>query len=197
MNGALTIGTWDGANIEIAQEVGEKNIYIFGLRAEQIAEMKVKGTYVPRELYEEDAQIKEVLDAINSDRFCANEHGLFAWIFDELVHRSDKYFHIADFLSYVETHRRIEQEYLTEEVWWRKAVLNVARIGKFSSDRTVQEYARDIWHIGPYEKSWRPAKGGVRSAGAAPTGKTNGEAVSVPEEEVAPRSTTNGTVSED
>ena len=85
MNGALTIGTWDGANIEIAQEVGEENIYIFGLRAEQIAEMKEKGTYIPRDLYDEHPQIKEVLDAINSDRFCPNEHGLFGWIFDELL----------------------------------------------------------------------------------------------------------------
>lgn len=186
MNGALTIGTWDGANIEIAQEVGEENVYIFGLRAEQIAEMMAKGTYNPHDQYAEDPQIKEVLDAINSDRFCANEHGLFAWIFDELVHRGDKYFHIADFLSYLETHRLIEQEYLMEEVWWGKAALNVARIGKFSSDRTVQEYARDIWHIGQYEKSWRPAKGGVRPAASVPTGKSNGEAAPVAGVEVAP-----------
>jgi glycogen phosphorylase len=181
MNGALTIGTWDGANIEIAQEVGEDNIYIFGLRAEQIAEMKEKGTYIPRDLYDEDPQIKEVLDAINSDRFCPNEHGLFGWIFDELLDRGDKYFHLADFLSYVDTHRLIEQEYLSDDVWWRKAVLNVARIGKFSSDRTVQEYARDIWHIGPYEKSWRPAKPSVRAAASAPVAKSNGEDVSTPQ----------------
>jgi starch phosphorylase len=192
MNGALTIGTWDGANIEIAQEVGEDNIYIFGLRAEQIAEMKEKQTYSPRDRYDEDPQVKEVLDAINSDRFCANEHGLFGWIFDELVHRGDKYFHIADFPSYMETQRLIEQEYLSEEVWWRKAVLNVARIGKFSSDRTVQEYARDIWHIGPHEKSWRPGKAGVRPASPAPAGKSNGEAVPVAEVEVTPESGANG-----
>ena len=191
MNGALTIGTWDGANIEIAQEVGEENIYIFGLRAEQIAEMKEKGTYIPRDLYDEHPPIKEVLDAINSDRFCESEHGLFGWIFDELVHRGDKYFHLADFLSYIETHRLIEQEYLAEEVWWQKAVLNVARIGKFSSDRTVQEYARDIWHIGQYEKSWRPAKGGVTKAPSPPAAKANGEAATVAEVEVAPRSATN------
>ena len=95
--------------------------------------------------------------------------------------RGDKYFHIADFLSYVETHRLIEQEYLADDIWWRKAVLNVARIGKFSSDRTVQEYARDIWHIGQYEKSWRPAKPSVRPAASAPVTKSNGEDVSAPE----------------
>jgi len=186
MNGALTIGTWDGANVEIAQEVGEDNIYIFGLRAEQIAEMKEKKTYSPHDLYDQDPQVKEVLDAINSDRFCPNEHGLFGWIFDELLDHGDKYFHIADFPSYMETQRLIEQEYLSEEVWWRKAVLNVARIGKFSSDRTVQEYARDIWHIGPYEKSWRPAKNSVRKAPTVATGKSNGEAPPVAEVEVAP-----------
>ncbi len=193
MNGALTIGTWDGANIEIAEEVGEDNIYIFGLRAEEIAEMKKEATYNPRDRYDEDPQVKEVLDAINSDRFCASEHGLFCWIFDELVHRGDKYFHIADFPSYMETQRLIEQEYLNEEVWWRKAVLNVARIGKFSSDRTVQEYARDIWHIGTYEKSWRPAKGSVRKPQPA-AGKSNGEAV--PVAPAAPEDTGNHPVTE-
>ena len=195
MNGALTIGTWDGANIEIAQEVGEENIYIFGLRAEQIAEMKEKGTYIPRDLYDESPQIKEVLDAINSDRFCQSEHGLFGWIFDELLVRGDKYFHLADFLSYVETHRLIEQEYLADEVWWQKAVLNVARIGKFSSDRTVQEYARDIWHIGQYEKSWRPAKGGVTKAPSASATKANGEAA-IAEVEVAPGLPSTGAATE-
>jgi starch phosphorylase len=194
MNGALTIGTWDGANIEIAEEVGLENIYIFGLRAEQIAEMKAKSSYNSRELYDEHALVKEVMDAINSDRFCPSEHGLFTWIFDELVHRGDKYFHIADFPGYMQTQKLIEQEYLIEDVWWRKSVLNVARIGKFSSDRTVQEYARDIWHIGQYEKSWRPGKPAVRTAAA--TTKANGEATTPePVAESTPKST-NQTVTE-
>ncbi len=106
--------------------------------------------------------IREVMDALASDRFCPNEHGLFRWIFDELVHRGDRYFHIADFPAYVETQQTIDTEYLNQDVWWRKAVLNVARIGKFSSDRTVLEYARDIWHIGQFEKSGRAAKPPVR-----------------------------------
>src|SRR5579871_306521 len=158
MNGALTIGTYDGANIEIAEEVEEENIYIFGLRAEQIRAMQQKGSYNARELYETDADIREVMDALASDRFCPNEHGLFRWIFDELVHRGDRYFHIADFPSYIETQRRIDGEYLNEEIWWRKAVLNVARIGRFSSDRCVNEYAQDIWRIGQFERSARSAK---------------------------------------
>ncbi len=162
MNGALTIGTYDGANIEIAEEVGEDNIYIFGLRSEEIREMQQKGSYNSHERYENDPAIREVMDALASDRFCPNEHGLFRWIFDELVHRGDRYFHIADFPAYVETQQSIDTEYLNQDVWWRKAVLNVARIGKFSSDRTVLEYARDIWHIGQFEKSGRAAKPPVR-----------------------------------
>jgi starch phosphorylase len=153
MNGALTIGTWDGANIEIAEEVGLDNIFIFGLRAEEILEMQQKGTYNPRERYDNDPVVKEVMDALASDRFCPNEHGLFRWIFDELVHRGDRYYHIADFPSYVEIQKQIAREYQKDEIWCRKSILNVARIGKFSSDRTVLEYSRDIWHIGPYEKS--------------------------------------------
>jgi starch phosphorylase len=152
MNGALTIGTWDGANIEIADEVGLENIFIFGLRAEQILEMQKSASYNPREQYDSNPVVKEVMDALASDRFCASEHGLFRWIFDELVHRGDKYYHIADFPGYVEVQDEISGEFLKDEIWCRKAILNVARIGKFSSDRTVLEYARDIWQIGPHEK---------------------------------------------
>jgi starch phosphorylase len=182
MNGALTIGTYDGANIEIAEEVGEDNIYIFGLRSEEIREMQKKGSYNPRDRYDNDASIREVMDALASDRFCPNEHGLFRWIFDELVHRGDRYYHLADFPGYIETQQLISGEYRKEEIWWRKAVLNVARIAKFSSDRTVTEYARDIWHIGPFEKSSRPAKMPIRPP--APAAKPNGDAVAV--DEVAP-----------
>ena len=152
MNGALTIGTYDGANIEIAEEVGDDNIYIFGLRAEEIREMQQKGSYDPRERYEKDASVHEVMDALASDRFCPNEHGLFRWIFDELVHRGDRYYHIADFPAYVETQALVDSEYLEDDLWCRKAILNVARIGKFSGDRAVTEYARDIWHIGQFER---------------------------------------------
>ena len=177
MNGALTIGTYDGANIEIAEEVGEDNIYIFGLRAGEILEMQQKGAYDPHERYQADATVHEVMDALASDRFCPNEHGLFRWIFDELVHRGDRYYHIADFPSYVETQALINEEYLQEKLWWRKAILNVARIGKFSSDRTVQEYARDIWHIGQFEKSSRPAKPAARAV--VPAAKPSGNVPAV------------------
>jgi starch phosphorylase len=162
MNGALTIGTWDGANIEIAEEVGLDNIFIFGLRAEEILEMQQKGSYNPRERYDNDPAVREVMDALASDRFCPNEHGLFRWIFDELVHRGDRYYHISDFPSYVETQKQVAHEYRQDDVWNRKSILNVARIGKFSSDRTILEYARDIWHIGPYEKATPVSKAGTK-----------------------------------
>ena len=181
MNGALTVGTWDGANIEIAQEVGLENIFIFGLRAEEILEMQRGGRYNPRERYDNDPVIKEVMDALASDRFCPSEHGLFRWIFDELVHRGDKYYHIADFPSYVEVQNEISEEYQKDEIWCRKSILNVARIGKFSSDRTVLEYARDIWHIGPYEKAakgFKPAGKPPASGGSEPPA-LNGEGIPV------------------
>jgi glycogen phosphorylase len=172
MNGALTIGTYDGANIEIAEEVGDDNIYIFGLRADEIREMQQKGSYNPQDRYQSDASVHEVMDALTSDRFCPNEHGLFHWIFDELVHRGDRYYHIADFPAYVETQALIDGEYLNEELWWRKAILNLARIGKFSSDRTITEYARDIWHIGQFEKAGHPK---TPARAAAPAAKAKGE----------------------
>ncbi len=184
MNGALTIGTYDGANIEIAEEVGEDNIYIFGLRAEEIREMQEKSSYNPRDRYDNDVAVHEVMDALASDRFCPNEPGLFRWIFDELVHRGDRYYHIADFPAYVEMQTLIDGEYLNEELWWRKAILNVARIGRFSSDRTVTEYAREIWHIGQFEKKAH-AKPPSRAAAAAPEAKPEpaAEAEAAPEAE--------------
>ena len=119
------------------------------------------------------------MDALASDRFCPNEHGLFRWIFDELVHRGDRYFHLADFSSYVETQGQIDGEYLKEELWWRKAVLNVARIGKFSSDRCVTEYAKDIWQSGSFERSGRMVKPPARKVAAMPQAKV--EAAPAPE----------------
>lgn len=152
MNGAITIGTLDGANIEIREEVGKENIYIFGHTAEQLREMRREGSYDPRALYESNPITKRVMDTFLTDLFCPHEPGLFRWIFDNLVHHGDYYFHLADLPSYIETHERAAQEYRQPEVWTRKAILNVARIGKFSSDRTVQEYAKDIWHIRPVKR---------------------------------------------
>ena len=147
MNGALTIGTLDGANIEIRDEVGAENIFIFGHTAEEIEAMRREGSYHPRALYEADPRLCRLLDALKSDRFCPNEPGLFAWIYDALLDQGDRYFHLADIGSYLETQERAGREFRKRREWTKKAILNVARIGRFSSDRTVREYARDIWGL--------------------------------------------------
>ena len=151
MNGALTVATWDGANIEIAEEVGLENIYIFGLRAEEIQAMQRQGLYNPREYYDRHPMIKRVLDALLNDRFCPNEPGLFRWIFDELINRGDRYFHIADLPAYIDVNEQIDEDFQDRARWMRMAILNTARSVKFSSDRTIAEYARDIWNIHGYD----------------------------------------------
>ena len=149
MNGALTLGTLDGANIEIMAEVGEPNIYIFGLTADDVRWYREKGSYNPRELYNNDPILHAVVDSLATNRFCPDEQGLFRWIVDELLDRGDRYFHLADLPAYIQASKNAGQDYQNVSVWARKAILNVARIGTFSSDRAVREYARDIWHIEP------------------------------------------------
>jgi len=148
MNGALTIGTLDGANIEIRDAVGADNIFIFGLTAGQIAEMVSGRDYHPVEYYNADPRLKRVLDELASDRFCPDEPDLFRWIRDVLLNR-DSYFLLADFAPYIDTQSTIAREFVQPPVWTRKAILNVARIGTFSSDRTISEYSREIWHVSP------------------------------------------------
>jgi starch phosphorylase len=137
MNGALTVGTLDGANIEIKDEVGDDNIFIFGLKAEEIQKMVDERTYNPRAYSENNGNLKRVLNALQSNRFCTSEPGLFKWFYDMLLNR-DEYFLLADFQSYKETQQRVAREYRKTADWYHKAILNVARIGKFSSDRTIQ-----------------------------------------------------------
>jgi starch phosphorylase len=149
MNGALTIGTLDGANVEILEEVGEENIYIFGLKVEQIQKMRNGGAYDPWDYYHQNPDIKRVMESINSDMFCSNETGLFKPIYDSILHQGDYYFHLADFQPYLEAQEIASREYSDPSVWARKAILNVAHTGKFSSDRTISEYARDIWDLRP------------------------------------------------
>lgn len=146
MNGALTIGTLDGANIEIREEVGPENIFIFGLRAEEIQAMREGRTYNPREYYENNPDIRRVLDSFQSNMFCPDEPGLFTWIFDTLV-ANDEYFHLADLASYTDMKATVARQFRNQGLWTRKAIINVARIGKFSSDRTIREYADEIWNL--------------------------------------------------
>jgi starch phosphorylase len=151
LNGALTLGTLDGANIEIREEVGEDNIFIFGLTSSEIAEYQRTGSYNPHIVYESDDKLRRVLKALSSDRFCPHDPGLFNWLIPYLMDSNDQYFHLADFDSYIQTREHIAQAYSQTRDWTRKAILNIARIGRFSSDRTIQEYAREIWDLHPVQ----------------------------------------------
>lgn len=145
LNGALTIGTLDGANVEIAEAVGEDNIFIFGMTAEEVAERKAKG-YSPREILETNSRVRRVLDFIRGNGLCSDEAGVFNPIVDELEYH-DRFMLLADFDDYVRTQERVDQLYLTPEEWTRRSILNVARCGHFSSDRSVKEYADRIWSL--------------------------------------------------
>jgi len=147
MNGALTIGTLDGANIEIREEVGEDNIFIFGLRAEEIERMRHLNTYHPWDYFHRSSCVRKIIDALNQNRFSPHEPGLFQPIIDTLLDNGDYFFHLADLESYSLTQLHAASQYNNRKLWTRKAILNVARMGKFSSDRTVREYAQDIWEI--------------------------------------------------
>jgi starch phosphorylase len=145
LNGALTIGTLDGANIEILEEVGEENIFIFGLKIGEAQAMR--ENYRPWDYYNRDPRVKRVVDAFRSNLFCPGESELFASIYHSVLDANDEYFHLADLPAYLTTQELAGEAFNDPWNWTRKAILNVARIGKFSSDRTVAEYARDIWDI--------------------------------------------------
>lgn len=145
MNGALTIGTRDGATIEMAEEAGEENFFLFGLTAEQVA--KSRGWYSPWWHYENEPETRQALDLIFGDHFSRDEPGLFVPIRETLLTGGDYYMHLADLTSYAEAQQRVGELYSTPDAWMRKAILNVACSGKFSSDRTIAEYARDIWQV--------------------------------------------------
>jgi len=147
LNGALTIGTMDGANVEIREEVGDENIFIFGLLAHEVEELKLKG-YNPRDYYNSNPNLKRVVDMIASDYFNKNEPGIFRSMIDGLM-STDYYCLFADYQSYIDTQDKVSSLYLNQDEWTKKSVLNVARIGKFSSDRAVKEYAEKIWHVKP------------------------------------------------
>ena len=144
LNGALTIGTLDGANIEIMEEVGQDNIFIFGLTAEEVSQLRARG-YDPQNQYHSNGQLKEVLDQLDDGFFCRDDPGLFKPIVDSLLKQGDYYLLLADFASYMECQERVSRTYLDPDQWSQKAIINVARMGKFSSDRSIKEYAEQIW----------------------------------------------------
>lgn len=148
LNGALTIGTLDGANVEIGEEVGADNIFIFGMTVEEVEALKKRG-YNPWDIYNQDEELRAVIDWIGSDYFTPGEHGAFGALHHSLLHGGDPFMVLADFRAYSDCHQRVDAAYRDQAKWARMAILNTARMGKFSSDRTIREYANEIWRLQP------------------------------------------------
>jgi starch phosphorylase len=154
MNGALTIGTLDGANVEIREAVGADNFFLFGLDAEGVQRTRAAG-YDPRNVYEQDPELRAAMDAIASGAFSPGQPDLFRPLTDALLERDD-YLALADYRAYLEAQERVAKTYLDHPRWTRMSILNVARMGRFSSDRAIREYCRDIWHVDPVPVQVRP-----------------------------------------
>lgn len=148
LNGALTIGTLDGANVEMRESVGADNLFIFGNTTEQVDTLRTHG-YQPRQIYEQNAELKLVLDQLRDGVFSPDDKGRFQAIYDVLVNWGDHYLLLADYASYIATQDQVDMLYRQPDEWTRKAILNVAGMGVFSSDRTIAEYAEQIWHVEP------------------------------------------------
>ncbi len=147
LNGAVTIGTFDGANIEILEQVGAENIFLFGHKADELEAMRWQNSYCPRELAHADPRFQRVVDAFASNLFCPQEPELFAWISRLLLDERDEHFHLADLPAYLAAQQQAARAYREPERWARMAIRNVARMGRFSSDRAVANYAREIWDL--------------------------------------------------
>ncbi len=157
MNGALTIGTLDGANVEIREAVGDENFFLFGLTTEEVEERQAKG-YDPRAIYDENERLREVLDLVASGFFSTEDPGLFRPITDHLLN-TDTYMLLADFEAYVSCQKRVSEAFLDQPKWHSMAVKNIASSGRFSSDRTIAEYAKEIWNVKPVKVQLRPYDG--------------------------------------
>ncbi|NBK90605.1 glycogen/starch/alpha-glucan phosphorylase [bacterium 1XD21-13] len=152
LNGAITIGTMDGANVEMVEEMGEENAIIFGLSSDEVINYEQKGGYNPMDIFNTDQDIRQVLMQLINGYYAPNDPERFRDIYDSLLNtkssdRADTYFILKDFRSYAEAHKRVEEAYQDEKGWAKKAIMNTASCGKFSSDRTIQEYVDEIWHL--------------------------------------------------
>ncbi len=145
VNGALTVGTLDGANVEMTKVVGDENIFIFGLKAHEVESLKHKG-YHPRPYIDQSPMLHEIFRLIQGDFFSPNSPGLFSPIIHSIMHH-DPFLVCADFDSYCQTQDQISRMYLNKDEWIRKSIINVSKSGYFSSDRTIREYAKDIWRV--------------------------------------------------
>jgi starch phosphorylase len=147
MNGALTIGTLDGANVEIREEVGAENFFLFGLTAAEVYDLKGKG-YNPWPHYESNDELREAIDLIQTGFFSAGDLNLFKPFVDALLYH-DEYLVLADYPSYIDCQEQVSRAYRDQDRWTRMSILNVARMGKFSSDRSIREYSEKIWKVAP------------------------------------------------
>jgi starch phosphorylase len=151
MNGALTIGTLDGANVEIRDAVGHENFFLFGLTAEEVVRRKADG-YNPRDVYESNAELRDAIDMIASGAFSRGDREMFRPLVDSLLSRDD-YLLLADYQSYVECQQQVADAYADQERWTKLSIHNAARVGRFSSDRSIREYCHEIWNVRPIATS--------------------------------------------
>jgi starch phosphorylase len=153
LNGALTIGTLDGANVEIREEVGAENFFLFGLTVEQVRELKLRG-YRPRDVYEQNDSLREILDFIGSGALAGGDANLFRPLLDRLLDE-DPFLVLADYQAYADCQEQVSALWRDQRAWTRKAILNVARMGKFSSDRSIRDYCEQVWRVKPVSvPSW-------------------------------------------
>jgi starch phosphorylase len=155
MNGALTIGTLDGANVEIREEVGAENFFLFGLHVDEVMALQSAG-YQPMDYYQDNAELKSVIDLISSGHFSHGDRELFQPIVDSLIH-DDQYMLFADYQDYIDCQDRVGKAFSDKRSWTRMSILNAARMGKFSSDRSIKDYCNNVWHVEPFpvELKWR------------------------------------------
>lgn len=147
MNGALTLGTLDGANVEINERVGDENSFIFGLKVKDIEEIIKNGSYSPWNVYNENENVRRILDSLFNGPWCEGIHDRFRGIFDEIMNHNDQYYILLDFAAYLEASKKVEDYYLDKFNWARSCLINIAKSGYFSSDRTIEQYNTDIWHL--------------------------------------------------
>ena len=152
LNGALTLGTMDGANVEIVEEVGAENAFIFGLSSDEVIRYENNGGYNPMDIYNSDQDIRKVVDQLVDGTYSKGDRELFRTLYNSLLNtqstdKADRYFILKDFRSYAEAQKKVEKAYRNTQGWAKSALLNTAHVGKFTSDRTIQEYVDDIWHL--------------------------------------------------
>ena len=151
MNGAITLGTLDGANIDIVEHGGKENNIIFGMNTEEVERHYRDGDYLAWDVYNSDYRIKNIMDSLFTGPWCGYKPDRFRMIFDEIMNRNDQYFILLDFASYVEAQEKVEKEYLDQKKWNKMCLINIANSGYFTSDRTIEQYASEIWHLNKVE----------------------------------------------